>query len=343
MKFSETEKKQLIIFTVIAYGITYILGLLMWYGYGTGADLGAFPNAQMLYPAAGVMLAYLITRKKDKNMPKAFFVFFLVLTGILILCSVASVVSPKTLTVNQMEISVWLVAVQMLLIPGSIVFWILLLVSGKERRETYGLKGKNWKMSFLCIFLFFILYSLRMGLSCIWAGQTKEFAAVWADPSTWGYLLSAAINFFQVVAAFFGEEYGWRYYLQPLFQKRFGLKAGVLLLGVVWGLWHLPIDFFYYTTPDMGLIACVSQQITCIFLGIFLAYAYMKTQNIWVPVVIHYLNNNLIPMFAGNYSADVLQGQAIHWGDLIPSLIVNLVVFGWFIFLKPFRRRETEI
>lgn len=77
MKFSETEKKQLIIFTVIAYGITYILGLLMWYGYGTGADLGAFPNAQMLYPAAGVMLAYLITRKKDKNMPKAFFVFFL--------------------------------------------------------------------------------------------------------------------------------------------------------------------------------------------------------------------------------------------------------------------------
>ena len=77
MKFSETEKKQLIIFTVIAYGITYILGLLMWYGYGTGADLGAFPNAQMLYPAAGVMLAYLITRKKTRICPRLSLCFFL--------------------------------------------------------------------------------------------------------------------------------------------------------------------------------------------------------------------------------------------------------------------------
>ena len=31
MKFSETEKKQLIIFAAVAYGITYVLGLLMWY------------------------------------------------------------------------------------------------------------------------------------------------------------------------------------------------------------------------------------------------------------------------------------------------------------------------
>ena len=43
MRFSETEKKQLIIFAAVAYGITYVLGLLMWYGNSTGADLSAFP------------------------------------------------------------------------------------------------------------------------------------------------------------------------------------------------------------------------------------------------------------------------------------------------------------
>lgn len=52
MKFTQTEKKQLMIYVIIAYGITYVLGLLMWYGYGKGIDLSAFPNAQMLYPAA---------------------------------------------------------------------------------------------------------------------------------------------------------------------------------------------------------------------------------------------------------------------------------------------------
>ena len=63
MKFMQTEKKQLLIYVIIAYGITYVMGLLMWYSYGKGLDLSAFPNAQMLYPAAGVMMAYLITKK----------------------------------------------------------------------------------------------------------------------------------------------------------------------------------------------------------------------------------------------------------------------------------------
>lgn len=45
MKFMQTEKKQLLIYVIIAYGITYVMGLLMWYGYGKGLDLSAFPKA----------------------------------------------------------------------------------------------------------------------------------------------------------------------------------------------------------------------------------------------------------------------------------------------------------
>ena len=44
----QTEKKQLLIYVIIAYGITYVMGLLMWYGYGKGLNLSAFPQAQML-------------------------------------------------------------------------------------------------------------------------------------------------------------------------------------------------------------------------------------------------------------------------------------------------------
>ena len=29
----------------------------------------------------------------------------------------------------------------------------------------------------------------------------------------------------------------------------------------------------------------------------------MKTQNIWVPVIIHFLNNNMAVVFSGTYSA----------------------------------------
>lgn len=341
MKFTQTEKKQLMIYVIIAYGITYALGLLMWYGYGKGIDLSAFPNAQMLYPAAGVMMAYLITRKDDKKLPKAFYIFFVVLTAVMIFCAAASVLFPVNIDIMGAPFSQWMLLLQYAMMGGSIVFWILLLASGKEKRRAYGLNSNQWNTSVLMILLFIGLYLLRFVVISALGGQLSEFGKIMVNPTTWIMFFTVLVNFFLAVVAFFGEEYGWRYYLQPLFQKRFGLKGGVILLGCVWAVWHLPIDFFYYTTPDMGLAALVSQFITCITIGLFMAYAYMKTQNIWVPVIIHFLNNNMAVVFSGTYSADVLQNQQIHWGEIPVALVLNLLIFGWVIFLKPFKENNN--
>ena len=48
MEKGNTEKKRLWIYLAVAYGITFLMGLLMWYGNARGADVGAFPNAQMM-------------------------------------------------------------------------------------------------------------------------------------------------------------------------------------------------------------------------------------------------------------------------------------------------------
>ncbi|MFE7182563.1 CPBP family intramembrane glutamic endopeptidase [Streptomyces erythrochromogenes] len=37
------------------------------------------------------------------------------------------------------------------------------------------------------------------------------------------------------------EEIGWRCYLQPLLRTRFGPVAASALVGVLWGLWHVPV------------------------------------------------------------------------------------------------------
>ena len=152
MRFSETEKKQLIIFAAVAYGITYVLGLLMWYGNSTGADLSAFPNAQMLYPAAGVMLAYLLTRRGDRKVPRLFYVTFLVITVLMILCALGSVFMPQSIQAGQMEMSVWMALVQVVLILGSIVFWITLLISVKKDGKPGDFGGKTGKNRFYVCF-----------------------------------------------------------------------------------------------------------------------------------------------------------------------------------------------
>ena len=39
--------------------------------------------------------------------------------------------------------------------------------------------------------------------------------------------------------------------------------------------------------------------------------------------ILHYLNNNLIPIISGTFSADVLENQTVSWKDLPVALVLN--------------------
>ncbi len=339
-----TEKsRELLIYIAVAYGVTCLMGILMWYGSSKNIDLSLFPNAQMFYPAAGVMLAVLCAPKKDPLIPRGFYVFFICVTVMLAVLAVISIFYPYAgiSVVNGYFIPIWLVASQLLIIGSSIVGWIILLATKKEKRRAYGLCWNSGASSWFYIFLFLALYLLRTAIALLSSGQGSLLVELVTNPVTWIQTAVLPVNFFFLYTAFLGEEYGWRYYLQPLMQKRFGMRGGVLLLGVVWGLWHLPVDLFYYT-QDSQLLMVLSQQVTCITLGIFFAYAYMKTNNIWVPVVLHFMNNNLVPIISNNYTSSVLENQTITWGEFLVGLVMNGLIFGVFLFAKPFRKVVEE-
>ena len=350
MEQKEMAKKRLIIYVLIAYGLTYLMGILMWYGSTKGYDLTAFPTAQMMYPATGVIIGLFLAHKGEKILPTGFFITVLATTGVLIVLALLSVFSPvEDLNIAGMTMSVYNLISQYVLIIGSIVAFIFLAVAGNEKRAAAGLTRQNWKSAVFIVLLFVGIYIVRTVVSM--AGQgvfdgngmqyVKEWAAMFKDPVMWLNIVALPINYFFVFIAFFGEEYGWRYYLQPILQKKFGLRAGVIVLGVVWGLWHITDDLFYYTQTS-GIQMIFAQQITCIALGIFFAYAYMKTKNIWVPVCLHYLNNNLIPIISGTFSADVLENQTVSWKELPAALVLNGLCFGFFLLADVFKKKEVQ-
>ena len=330
MSWTEIEKKQLKIFGIVAFLVPILMGIVMGYSYFKGNDVTTFPNAQMYYPAAGVMLALLMTGNKEQKLPKRFYIGFLLATVVMMIVAVASVF------VTNFD---WLTWGQMPIIIFSIICLILLFTEKKEVRTEYGLRfaGKKRGSSWFYILLFFVLYILRLFLSYAIEGQISTFVEIFTSPSTYGMLLVLIVNFVFVYTAFFGEEYGWRFFLQPLLQKRFGLKGGIFILGVAWGLWHLPINIFYYS-PDTWIISVLLQIITCVSFAIFFGYAYMKTGNIWVPVVMHCMNNNLIVVFTG--STDI-SNQVYRWIDVPLTLLVDLM-FIVFIFAKEFKEKKAE-
>ena len=90
MKFSSKEVKQLKIFVLTAFGLPILMGILMGYSYFKGNDVSIFANAHMYYPAAGVMLALLVTGGEDQKVPEKIYFGFLAAPGVIIAGCISS-------------------------------------------------------------------------------------------------------------------------------------------------------------------------------------------------------------------------------------------------------------
>lgn len=59
-------------------------------------------------------------------------------------------------------------------------------------------------------------------------------------------------NFFLVflVGGPLGEEFGWRGFGLPILQRSYNWRMASLILGLVWGAWHLPLFFIDGTSQN---------------------------------------------------------------------------------------------
>lgn len=93
------------------------------------------------------------------------------------------------------------------------------------------------------------------------------------------------------------EEVGWQGILQPLLQKQFPFLAAVLIEGIIWSVWHLPLWFIPASSQSTYSFAAFT--LFCITLGATLAAAHRITGSIWVSVLLHAWSNTVL---GGMYS-----------------------------------------
>ena len=89
------------------------------------------------------------------------------------------------------------------------------------------------------------------------------------------------------------EELGWRGYVLDLLQERFTALSSALILGTVWGLWHLPAFFFFegggvFTNMPLGSLTFYLYFVNLVLVSIIMHWIYNNTKrSILSAVLMH--------------------------------------------------------
>lgn len=156
---------------------------------------------------------------------------------------------------------------------------------------------------------------------------------------TFGQALTAIFTIFAAapLMAFntFGEEFGWRGYMNQKMEPLLGTTGTIIVGGILWGLWHAPLTVEghnfgtdYPGYPYLG-IACMC--VSCTFIGIFLMWLTKKTNSIYPAAIFHAMNNfggtSTVNLFLSGVPEDfkptILQSMMLD----IPLYITALIIF----------------
>jgi membrane protease YdiL (CAAX protease family) len=127
------------------------------------------------------------------------------------------------------------------------------------------------------------------------------------------------------VFAGMGEEFGWRGFAMPRLQARYGALVSSLIVGVLWGLWHIPLFLVegtaeYEWRMDAGLIPAVLMFTVFVTAwSIQYTWVFNNTKgSVLLAAVLHGAGN----AWMGGY-IDVYRG---HFGGVATFMVVSVVV-----------------
>jgi len=132
-----------------------------------------------------------------------------------------------------------------------------------------------------------------------------------------------AVMLYVVLGLINGEELAWRGFALPRLQAKYNALTSSIILGVMWGLFHLPL-FFTGTGSSQAGASFLPFLISIVILSILFTWMYNNTQgSVLMAYLLHAATNTWTRVFTIDHSINPYVSEAL---TLITALIVVIVL-----------------
>jgi membrane protease YdiL (CAAX protease family) len=216
--------------------------------------------------------------------------------------------------------------------PFVSAFWLLHKAGGREKMKTLWKRGWDLKFEKKWLLIVLLIPTVASGLTILVANFLGLRIPWELAPLPLSFAVPIFFIFFLTQAL--PEEYGWRGYALDRLQLRWNALTASLVLGFLWGLWHLPLHFMSGTTQE---VIPVYEFILKQMVGaIFYTWVYNNTnRNVFLAILLHAIWN----VFGGLFPYWITeQGRWVNFG--VEVALAGIIV--WIYGAKTLAREKKE-
>jgi uncharacterized protein len=226
------------------------------------------------------------------------------------------------------------IAPEVMTMGPSIAAFIVVLILGGRRGFVDLLRPfGRWRASLgmwgLAIFGPGILYLLGLGVHLLMGGEAPPFIMIREELNLLPlYLVMVVLMPWNGPV---GEEFGWRGYILPKLQNKYGALIASLIIGTIWGIWHLP-SFF----APQGVVGAIAAKIGMAFIipytlgtianSVIMTWLYNKSRAsaLIAGIVWHAAINFWAPVLLSDSSL-VAAREGTHLPTIAPNLYLTVL------------------